>query len=130
VERRFAKLQMYLAPSDRKRFALRLIPSIVAWLPVVLLLLSATALVSAMFLDALHSSLLILFIPYLVWLLGLGAIGAISFISVNAMSIQSGLTFDITNQRLLAVRIVLGALFGVVLSIPIGFPSFVTFVTQ
>jgi hypothetical protein len=57
----------------------------------------------------------------------LGAIGAIAFISMNALSIQSDATFDMTNRRLLAVRIVLGSLFGVVLSIPFGFESFLNF---
>ena len=37
------------------------------------------------------------------------------------------MTFDVRNKSLLAVRIVLGALFGVVLSIPFGFSSFITF---
>jgi hypothetical protein len=46
---------------------------------------------------------------------------------MNALSIQTDATFDLTNHSLLAVRIVLGSLFGVVLSIPFGFDSFVTF---
>jgi hypothetical protein len=70
------------------------------------------------------------FFCYIVWLIGLGAVGAIAFISVNALSLQSDVTFDITNRRLLAIRIVLGSLFGVVLSIPFGFSSFVEFCTS
>jgi hypothetical protein len=58
----------------------------------------------------------------------LGAIGAIAFISMNALSIQNDVTFELTNWSLLAVRIVLGSLFGAVLSIPFGFESFVNFV--
>jgi hypothetical protein len=46
---------------------------------------------------------------------------------MNALSIQSDVTFDLTNHSLLAVRILLGSLFGIVLSIPFGFESFVRF---
>jgi hypothetical protein len=64
---------------------------------------------------------------YFVWTARLGALGSIGFLSMNALSIQTDATFDLTNHSLLAVRIVLGSLFGVVLSILFGFDSFVTF---
>jgi hypothetical protein len=64
---------------------------------------------------------------YLIWLAALGSIGSISFLGMNALAVQSDLTFDITNKRLLIMRIVLGALFGIVLTVPFGFKSFVTF---
>jgi len=59
---------------------------------------------------------------YFLWTACLGAIGAIAFLSMNALSIQQDVTFDLTNKSLLAVRIVLGSLFGVVLRFPLGFP--------
>jgi RNA polymerase primary sigma factor len=37
---------------------------------------------------------------YLMWVVSLGAIGALAFIAMNALSVQSDVTFDITNQRL------------------------------
>jgi hypothetical protein len=61
------------------------------------------------------------------WTALLGAIGAIAFLSMNTLSIQKDITFDVTNRSLLAVRIVLGSLFGFFLSMPFGFYSFVTF---
>jgi hypothetical protein len=64
---------------------------------------------------------------YFSWTGSLGAIGAIAFLSMNALSIQKDVTFDLTNKSLLAVRIVLGALFGIVLSIPFGFYGFIEF---
>jgi hypothetical protein len=64
---------------------------------------------------------------YFLWTALLGAIGAIAFLSMNTLSIQKDITFDVTNRSLLAVRIVLGSLFGFFLSMPFGFYSFVTF---
>jgi hypothetical protein len=67
------------------------------------------------------------FVCYLMWIGCLGGLGAIAFVSINALAIQTDATFDLTNRRLIQIRIVLGALFGVVLSIPFGFPDFVEF---
>jgi hypothetical protein len=49
---------------------------------------------------------------YFLWTVLLGAIGAIALLSMNALSIQKDITFDLTNKSLLAVRVVLRALFG------------------
>ena len=64
---------------------------------------------------------------YTVWLAALGAIGSISFIGMNALAVQNDATFDLTNSRLILMRIVLGALFGVVLTLPFGYQSFMVF---
>ena len=58
---------------------------------------------------------------YVLWLASLGAIGSISFVGMNALSVQDDATFDLSNTRLLVLRISLGALFGVVLTLPFGF---------
>src|SRR5262249_27919796 len=60
-------------------------------------------------------------ITYVAWSAALGAIGAISFIGMNALAVQNDATFDLTNAKLIALRIGLGALFGVVLTLPFGF---------
>jgi hypothetical protein len=63
--------------------------------------------------------------------MSLGAIGSVAFIGMNALSVQEDATFDLTNSRLMALRISLGALFGLVLTLPTdGFNSFVTFCSQ
>lgn len=67
---------------------------------------------------------------YLFWLLSLGAIGAIAFIVMNALSVQQDATFDLSNQQLMILRIVVGALFGLVLTLPFGFAEFVAFVKE
>lgn len=64
---------------------------------------------------------------YLIWLMSLGAIGSVAFIGMNALSVQEDITFDLTNSRLILMRIALGALFGLVLSLPFGFDGFLEF---
>jgi hypothetical protein len=65
---------------------------------------------------------------YVLWLASLGGIGAISFIGMNALSIQDDVTFDLSNPKLLLLRIGLGCLFGIVLTLPFGYNSFTTFI--
>jgi hypothetical protein len=67
---------------------------------------------------------------YLLWLCSLGAIGSISFLGMNALSVQDDATFDLTNTKLLVLRITLGSLFGVVLALPFGFDTFTDFIGQ
>jgi hypothetical protein len=66
---------------------------------------------------------------YVLWLASLGAIGSISFIGMNALSVQYDATFDLTNTRLILLRIALGSLFGLVLTLPFGYNSFVEFIS-
>jgi|SRR5580658_10027075 hypothetical protein len=66
---------------------------------------------------------------YVIWLVSLGAMGAIAFIAMNALSVQDDVTFDLTNRRLMFLRITLGALFGLVLTLPVGYEAFLKFVT-
>lgn len=65
---------------------------------------------------------------YLVWLMSLGGIGSVAFIGMNAISAQQDITFDLTNSTLMRLRIVLGALFGLVLTLPFGFEAFVQYI--
>jgi hypothetical protein len=129
LDKRSQKLFSYLDDGLRKRFELSQTANLIAGLPVLLifvalLFVALLSLITAIF--AVDRNLLLLGC-YVLWTALLGAIGAIAFLSMNALSIQSDVTFDLTNKSLLAVRIVLGSLFGVVLSIPFGFYSFITF---
>jgi hypothetical protein len=123
LDERSVKLFSYLDEERKKRFQLKQAANLIAGLPILLLVAALISLMLATF--AVDRNLLLL--AYFFWTMCLGAIGAIAFLSVNALSIQNDVTFDWTNKSLLAVRIVLGALFGVVLSIPFGFDSFVAF---
>jgi hypothetical protein len=64
---------------------------------------------------------------YLVWLMSLGSLGSIAFISVNALAIQSDATFDISNARFVFLRILIGALFALMIALPLSLQDFVQF---
>jgi hypothetical protein len=63
----------------------------------------------------------------MIWTSCLGGLGAISFLAVNSLAIQNDLTFDISNEMLVVMRIVLGALFGCIVSLPFGYQYFKDF---
>jgi len=130
VERHTQLLFALLTPSLRRRFVLGGLPWTIAWLPIsfaavalLSLLLAVIAIGHPIFGLGGASNV---FPFYLVWLMSLGAVGSVAFIGMNALSVQEDATFDLTNNRLTAMRISLGALFGLVLTLPTnGFASFV-----
>jgi hypothetical protein len=129
VERHTRILFGLLTPALQRRFVLGAIPSMLAWLPLALTLAALAALILAIVsykTDLLHlGSTGADILPfYLIWLM---AIGAIAFIGMNALSVQDDITFDLTNRRLIVMRIVLGALFGLVLTLPFGLHGFLDF---
>ncbi|MFK4616730.1 hypothetical protein [Bradyrhizobium diazoefficiens] len=128
VENRTQAIFRIFTPAMRRKFLMAETPWVAAWLPVYFLGLAVLSLVIAMvIMNAVDWPEYFLFIDYLIWLVSLGAIGASAFIGMNALSLQDDITFDLTNTRLMSLRISLGALFGVVLSLPFGFPEFVKF---
>ena len=114
--------------SSRRKFLLSVSPSIIGWLPVFFLLLALCALFFALVaLNAIGWPDYIFSIPFLIWLASLGAIGSITFIAMNALSIQDDITFEITNTRLILIRISVGVLFAVLLFLPFGDLGFLNF---
>jgi hypothetical protein len=119
-----------LTPALRRRFVLGGLPWTIAWLPSSF---AAVALVSLLLAVIAIGHPLVgfgglsnVFPFYLVWLMSLGAVGSVAFIGMNALSVQEDATFDLTNGRLTALRISLGALFALVLTLPTdGYDSFV-----
>ncbi|MBV9456741.1 MAG: hypothetical protein JO141_04385, partial [Bradyrhizobium sp.] len=100
----------------------------VAWLPVYFLGVAGLSLFFAVItIQQQDWPVFWMFLSYLVWLAALGAVGALAFIGMNALSIQDDITFDLTNKRLLLLRVALGALFAVVLTLPFGYAEFLTF---
>jgi hypothetical protein len=129
LDKRSQKLFSYLDDGLRKQFELSQTANLIAGLPLALIF---GALVFVAFLSLITVAFavdrnLLLVGCYFLWTALLGAIGAIAFLSMNTLSIQKDITFDLTNRSLLAVRIVLGSLFGFFLSVPFGFHSFVAF---
>jgi hypothetical protein len=109
----------------RRRFIFGEIPSWVSILPIVLAFVALAALTGSIFVHGVRANA----VPfYLIWLMSLGAIGSVAFIGMNALSVQQDITFDLTNRKLMILRITLGALFALVLSLPFGFDGFMQFI--
>src|SRR5579871_5639012 len=117
----------HLTDSLRRRFLYGQIPW---WVSQVLLCLGIVAFVSlstTFFVWGIWHWAAILTL-YILWLISLGAIGSIAFIGMNALSVQDDATFDLTNTKLMVLRIALGGLFGALLALPFGFSAFARFV--
>ena len=131
VERHTRTLFGSLTEPLRRRFVLGEIPVWMAVLPILLALVALTALIGAtrQLQDSMYlTPVLKAMLPYyLVWLMSLGALGAVAFIGMNALYVQHDITFDVTNRTLMLLRISLGALFGLVLTVPFGFAAFKQF---
>jgi hypothetical protein len=125
LDKHSQRLFGYLDAELRKRFELSQTANLIAGLSALFIVVALLSLVGAIF--AVERNVVLLLGCYCFWTACLGANGAIAFLSMNALSIQTDVTFDLTNNSLLAVRIALGALLGVVLSIPFGFYGFITF---
>lgn len=67
---------------------------------------------------------------YIVWLMALGALGSVAYVAMNALSLEKDITFDIGNKKLLTIRLILGAIFGLILALPFGFDEFEQFVAH
>jgi hypothetical protein len=142
LEDRSRLLMSYMTPESLRRFELLFAPKALYWMPIILASVAATSLAISVFPQNFAlSGLMHLFespspateaaswrlFGFLVWCITLGAIGAISFLYVNALSIQIDKNVDVTNRNFITMRVILGALFGVVLDLPIGYPGFVDF---
>jgi hypothetical protein len=122
LEGRSQKLFALMDEARRRKFAMGDTPWVIAWLPMFLAPVALLSLIVAVWNPE------VAFDAYLVWLLSLGSIGSVAFIGMNALSVQQDITFDLTNRRLMLLRIALGALFGLVLTLPFGFESFLDFI--
>lgn len=124
-----------LSDAQRRRFLVGEIPPWVSTLAIWLAVAAIVALIAAIlvpwqnisWLKSINSGARVLPV-YLIWLMSLGAIGSIAFIGMNALSVQHDVTFDLGNRTLLLLRIALGALFGLVLTLPFGYSGFSDFV--
>jgi hypothetical protein len=121
VEERTQALFNLLTEAQRRRYYLTKSENIIVRIPSASVPLAVLVLVGEVFYPEASFPL------YVIWLCLLGALGSIAFIAMNALSQQKDLTFDLTNKRLMNLRVVLGALFGLVLAVPFGFGAFVKF---
>lgn len=145
LEERSRLLMTYMKPDLLRRFELLFAPRALYWIPICLATVAAIALAIAVFPPSGSVASALRFVAkagneditahltswrlfaFLLWASSLGAIGAISFLYVNALSIQIDKNVDVTNKNFITMRVILGALFGVVLDLPLGYPGFVDF---
>ncbi|WP_250528248.1 hypothetical protein [Caballeronia sp. GAWG2-1] len=119
----FSKLDTPL----RRRFLFGQFPP---WIPKMAywcLALVVTCFIASVVMSMLGVAAAVSFIPYVVYLTAMGALGATAFVAMNLLSVQDDLTFDITSSRLLGVRVIVGALFGLMFSLPFAWQVFLSF---
>jgi hypothetical protein len=133
VEEKQNGLQRFFNPELQHLFRLQATQRIITGTPLLLLMVAFGALITAVFppdlalpraITPLASPVAWRFVSYLAWTSSLGGLGAIGFLAVNSLAIQDDATFDISNRSLVGMRIVLGALFGCIVSLPFCFPYF------
>lgn len=124
LEARQKQLFSHLDANLRKKYLLGNIPSWIAYLPAVFGVIAVLSIYSVYLLGIASIGLA----SYLVWLTCLGIIGSVAFIGMNVLSVQDDVTFDLNNSRLMALRIVLGGMFALVLSLPFGYQHYQRFV--
>ena len=88
-----------------------------------LLLLSITSLLLSTFTE--RPSLLIFF--FIIWLCATGALGSAAFVYVNALSIEIDPNVVVTSRTFVKLRLILGALFAMIISLPFHYPVFFKF---
>jgi len=69
----------------------------------------------------------LLFLCFIIWLAATGALGTAAFVYVNALSIQTDPNVVVTSRTFVKLRLILGALFAVIISLPFYLPIFFEF---
>ena len=120
-----------LTSQQRRKFLATEIPGWFSYLVFVLMFVAISSIFAAFLITTgvLHGVSGNLLGPFMVWIGALGAIGACASIGMNALSVQDDVTFDLSSSKFLWLRVVLGALFGTVLTLPLGFVGFQQFLT-
>jgi hypothetical protein len=140
VERRTQIIWAAMPEQQRRKFLTTQAPTWLSWVMAFFVVVAAVALVVAFILHwpqgtgSPSTQLTELpahnLVPFLVWIMALGAIGGASSVGLNALSVQDDASFDISNSRLICLRLIIGALFGTVLTLPFGFGPFSRFLTD
>ncbi|QHO77835.1 hypothetical protein ACH79_39770 [Bradyrhizobium sp. CCBAU 051011] len=123
LETRLQELHSLLGEPCRRGFYISQSKRLLIWMPLVIMVGAVASLFATSFIDERWH-----LYCYIAWLMALGALGSIAYISMNALSLQKDITFDIGNKRLLVIRILLGAMFGLILALPFGFGNFESFI--
>jgi hypothetical protein len=126
VERKIITLEKYLTPHlltyvEINHLSGKILEKVALWL----LGVSIGTLISALLMDNWYVPLFLA--CFTLWSATTGALGSTAFLYVNALSIQVDPKVDLTSRTLVTMRLILGALFAVILSVPFGYESFYKF---
>jgi hypothetical protein len=124
VDSQIQDIYALLTPTHRQAFLATETPWLVPILALTLLTLGLVDIIVLVALNSLGWINPAILAGYVIFSTSLGALGALGSLSLNAILVQSDIRFDPSNTRLIAIRIVAGALFGCILNLPFGYDSF------
>jgi hypothetical protein len=124
VENKIIILARRLSDLQRRRVQLHMVAGFMLYGPIFLLGIAIVLL----WVTLSFGSELIFNVCFILWLATLGALGSAAFIYVNALSIQIDPDVDVTSPPMVMMRVLLGALFGMILALPFDYQSFLNFV--
>jgi hypothetical protein len=129
------KLQYFyglLNDTERRKFHFKRAAPMLKMLPTLLVGMSVILLIiPALYANITHEATpWVYFTVFLLWTVAVGALGSMAFILVNALGIQVDPTVDVTDRDSTWFRVLLGALFAIILTLPFGYPSFQQFSSQ
>jgi hypothetical protein len=130
------KLQYFyglLDETERSKFHFVAAAPMLKTLPTLLVIASIVVLISPILYGEITAKLLpqsVTFAVFLLWAAVVGALGGIAFVLLNALGIQVDPTVDVTDRNSMWFRVLLGALFSVVLTFPFGYEPFYRFNTH
>jgi hypothetical protein len=124
VDAQIQEIYALLTPAHRRAFLATETPWLVPILALTLLTLGLVDIIYLVDINSLGWNSPLILAGYVVFSTGLGALGALGSLSLNAILVQNDIRFDPSNTRLIAIRIVAGALFGCILTLPFSYESF------
>jgi hypothetical protein len=117
----------YLSDHQIRKLQLNHISGMLLFIPAWLLIVSMASLLASIALSGSQDYKVLFIACFISWLATMGGLGSAAFIYVNALSIQVDPTVDVISLPLVMMRVVLGALFAVILALPFGYQSFQKF---
>lgn len=130
-------LALYFTPELRRKFRLKETRGVIGRWPLLFLTGALASFLASVILppyflsgDSAHAAALSSLGAYLIWTISLGGLGAAAFLAVNSLGIQSDTSFDMGDKALIFMRLVVGSLFGFILSLPVSLPAFARFAAE
>jgi len=130
VDSEIQKIYAILNSEHRRAFLATETPWLVPILAITLLLLGLIDILILVVFNTLGWNNPLIFAGYVVFSTALGALGALGALSLNAILVHNDIKFDPTNTRLIAIRIISGAMFGCIITLPFGYENFYSFILK